>query len=80
VPQRQIARATITRRRVAARMSALRRTRAAAFVQNGGQNSTFQEPVFQSAPNFQSQPRIRSRYAKGTARNPNSGFAQTYAQ
>ncbi len=79
---RKTAREPIERRRIAVRKRLTRKEPAAAVAQFGGQNSTFHEPVFQSAPNVQRKTEKRPRTARKTAKNtaPSNPFAWPNAQ
>lgn len=64
---RRTARKTIERRRVVLKKRATGTPPAAAFAQFDGGSSTFREPVFQSAPNFQPNNETRARSTRKTA-------------
>lgn len=79
--RRAIAKA-VERRRIAAKRRLVRKPPASIVAQFGGDTSTFQDPVFQSAPDAQSGPAARTRAAKRTANSggTSNSFAWPNAQ
>ena len=65
--QRQIARKTLERRRLALRKRVTRTKPGTAVARLGGGNSTFRDPVFRSAANFQPRDEVRPRSVRKTA-------------
>lgn len=73
---RKAIRKPVERRRIAERRHIIRRTRPRAVAQSGKQNSDFNNPVFQSAPDaFQRQSATNRRSAKRTSENTPSNNA-----
>jgi hypothetical protein len=76
-PLRRIARKPDQRQRIAVRRRPIRKVPAPSIAQFGGENPSFQAPVFQSAPAGHDKTEARHRTAQKTARNtnPDSPFA-----
>lgn len=80
---RKVARYPMEQQRLTAKKRVVRKTKAPAVAQLGDKNSTYQEPVFQSAPDaFQRPPAANRGGAKKSANNtvPNDPFAWPSAQ